>query len=200
MGHQAALESRPAPPPRSGFPGAASTCLHGHCLLSGVRDIHKAGTVVPIRWSGNEQSRRWTQIMNARSSGPLHLVLLLCGTLLPPVLFLAHFLTCHEASRGTQHSHESPRALSKTLGLTEPQFCRLEMTPTRVCLLCASVWPLPTAVPATHTCYLSLHLVVSVCPFFFLSSEAPSLAALLQGWISFLQHEASYSTRSVKAR
>lgn len=87
-----------ARPPRSGFPGAASTCLHGHCLLSGAQDIHKAVTVVPIRWSGNEQNRRWTQIMNAPSSGPLHLVLLLCGTLLPPVLFLAHFLTCHEAS------------------------------------------------------------------------------------------------------
>ena len=85
-------------PPRSGFPGAAGSRLHGHCLPSGAWDIHKAGTVVPIRWSGNEQNRRWTQIMNARSAGPLHLLLLLCGKLLPPVLFLAHFLTSHKAS------------------------------------------------------------------------------------------------------
>lgn len=102
----------PGPPPKVWVP-RGSQHLFAWALPpewgSGHPQSRHRGT---IRWSGNEQSRRWTQIMNARSSGPLHLVLLLCGALLAPVLFLAHFLSCHEASRGTQHSHESRRALS----------------------------------------------------------------------------------------
>lgn len=66
------------------------------------------------------------------------------------------------------------------------------MTVTLVRLLCASVCPLPAPLPTPHTCYLLLPLTVVCLPLLLLSSQAPSLAASLRGWISFLWREASY--------